>query len=127
MKAFLPVKCNDHVSIPQSLADNIKIPFVNNGITDVGGLRDRDYIMLVRQPVLYNGGMQPFKVNVTKPHYIEMGDRKVDVNRSMKIPLTSCRSYGADFDGDEESAFPVISRAAVRECDIFKWNHSVRS
>ena len=42
----------------------------------------------------------------------------------MKLPISMCSSFGADFDGDEMTLFPVKGLAAVQECKAALWNNS---
>ena len=41
-----------------------------------------------------------------------------DVNCSMRLPISMCGPYGADFDGDEMTLFPIKTQAAIKECVV---------
>ena len=50
-----------------------------------------------------------------------MGDRHVDINRTIKLPLALCHAYAADFNGDKLSIYPVKNTKSILECDAYKW------
>lgn len=109
------------VVIPSSIASAILIPKIVDGVVRLETLIEGDYAVLVRQPVLWSGGIMPIKVEISQPHIVETVLGPVDVNRSMKIPLRLCSPYAADFDGDEMSLFPVKDPKSIDECNSFKW------
>ena len=114
---------NPIVTIPRSVANNIKVPYVDQGKVLYRGVCDSDYAMLVRQPCLWSGGIQPVTLQVTEPMLVTEGTHTWDVNQTMRIPNEMCSPYAADFDGDEMSLFPLLSQKSIDECKLFKWGY----
>ena len=110
------------ISIPSHIADSIKIPHVHNGVVQVSSIDDGDYGILVRQPVLWHGGIRSCKIRVLDRSHSAL--HKWNVLSSMKLPISMCSSFGADFDGDEMTLFSVKGLAAVQECKAALWNNS---
>ena len=81
-----------------------------------------DYYIIVRQPCLWTGSINPFRVKLT---LAEM-DFSVtwDVNASMIFPITMCTPFGANYDGDEMAIFIVKDPNSISECKSFKWYYS---
>jgi RNA polymerase Rpb1, domain 2 len=77
----------------------------------------------VRQPCLWSGGIQPVTIRVTDPIYASYDGHKWDVNWTIRVPPGMCGPYGADFDGDEMSLFPVKSSKATLECQTYRWSY----
>jgi hypothetical protein len=112
------------VLIPSVVAKNIRVPYLLGDSVTSRGLRTGDRAMLVRQPCLWSGGIQPIIIKVTDPIIRKSGEHKWDVNYTIRIPPKMCSPYAADFDGDEMTIFPLLSGNSVKECSSFKWNYS---
>ncbi len=102
------------VYIPQHIANAMRVPEVVNGRVVACPVRDGDYGILVRQPVLWHGGIRPCVIRVT-PNTAHTPETW-DVDCSMGLPISMCSTFGADFDGDEMSLFPVRTPKAMEEC-----------
>jgi hypothetical protein len=113
------------ISIPQHIAGAIRVPHVINGRVVVSPVRDGDYGILVRQPVLWHGGIRPCRIRVTANVANTPGTW--DVNCSMVLPISMCSTFGSDFDGDEMTLFPVRTHRAIEVCKASIWNNSARS
>lgn len=68
-------------------------------------LRDGDIVLLNRQPTLERGGMIARKI-VVRPH------------KTFRLNLESCKSYNADFDGDEMNVHAPQSYETVAELKL---------
>lgn len=113
------------VYIPQHIAESTKVPDIINGVVTESCVNDGDYGILVRQPVLWHGGIRPCKIRVIP--YEANTSKKWDSNCSMKLPISMCSTFGADFDGDEMSLFPVKSKKAIDECKASLWDNEMDS
>jgi len=116
-----PTSSESVVYIPRYVAKNCKVPVLVGESYHVKSLEDCTFGILVRQPCMWSGGIQPVRIVVTDK------DREVgswDTNSSMRIPISMCGPYGADFDGDEMTLFGVYSTKAQEECATFLWDHS---
>ena len=86
----------------------------------------QDYFtnFVVRQPCLWTGSIQPVRLLQTSEEF-DNTDHKDnwDVNASLRLPISMCGPYAADFDGDEMTFYPVVTSNAEMECEAFKWNH----
>lgn len=102
-------------------AESTKIPQVINGTVIESHVEDGDYGLLVRQPVLWYGGIRPCRIRVVSPK-LDKG-LEWDVNSSIGVPISMYATFSADFDGDEMSLFPVKSTAAVNECRSAFWDN----
>ena len=110
------------VSIPHHIASAIKVPHVRNGVVQTSCIEDGDYGILVRQPVLWHGGIRSCRIRVLdEPIHTGHG---WDTLSSMKVPISMCSSFAADYDGDEMTLFPVKSPKAVQECRAALWDNS---
>ena len=89
-------------------------------------IKDGDYGMLVRQPCMWSGGIQPVKINLT-PKDTGSNGTDWDVNSSMKLPISMCAPFAADYDGDEMTLFIVKDRLSIKECKSFNWPHGQSS
>ena len=107
------------IYIPSHSADSIKIPHVHNGIVQVSSIKDGDFGVLVRQPVLWHGGSRSIKIKILE----ETASNPHDWNilSSMKVPISMCSSLAADYDGDQMTLFPIKSASAVQECKAALW------
>jgi hypothetical protein len=70
---------------------------------------------------MWTGGIQPVTIMVTRP--IDDDNTRNDVNASLRIPLSMCRPYGADFDGDEMTLIGITGYQSEQECSAFNWDH----
>lgn len=50
--------------IPSYIANSIKVPHICNGIVITSPIEDCDYVIVVRQPVLWHGGIRSCKICV---------------------------------------------------------------
>lgn len=119
-----PSQHNDEsiVYIPSHIAKAVRIPSVRNGIVQASCVEDGDYGILVRQPVLWHGGIRSCKIRVVEePANVQYN---WSVTSSMMLPISMCSSFAADFDGDEMTLFPVKSPMAIQECRAAMWNNS---
>lgn len=113
------------VSIPHYVASHTKALTNSNGTYMECTIQDGDYGILVRQPCMWSGGIQPVKIRVTQP---DMGENaEWDVNSSMRLPISMCAPFAADYDGDEMSLFVVKDPDSISECRAFKWPYDVDS
>ena len=108
------------------IAENIRVLESINGIFLSSCIKDGDYGILVRQPCIWSGGIQPVKIAVT-PVINEDTLDTWDVNSSIRLPLSMCKPYAADYDGGEMTIFIVHSPKAVLECQWFSWPHEQNS
>ena len=46
-----------------------------------------------------------------------------DTTCSMKLPISMCATYSADFDVDEISTFPVRTHKAIQEYKVTIWDN----
>jgi hypothetical protein len=81
------------VTIPQYIAQSIKVPNVVNGLVVVSCIEDGDMAILVRQPCLWTGGIRPCRIIVTKP--MDNRGTSWDVNSSMGLPISMCTPFAA--------------------------------
>ena len=61
------------IEIPETIASKTKVPCVKNGTVSFEYLTEGDYGLLVRQPCLWSGGIQPVKVRITPSNVISSG------------------------------------------------------
>lgn len=115
------------VSIPSIIAENVLIPECVNGIVQYSHVNDLDMAILIRQPCLWSGGTQPVVVRVTPPIIMSCQEHHWDVNYTMRLPPDMCRPFGADFDGDEMTLFPLKDINSLSECGKFQWKYSTLS
>jgi hypothetical protein len=112
------------VVIPEAVANGTQVPHVVNGKIRYTSVKDGDWGLLVRQPCLWSGGIQPVVIRVSNEHLLsDDKGNSWDVNWSMKIPPQLCSPYAADFDGDEMSLFVVKNPRSVMECKSFSWDY----
>jgi len=111
------------VWIPSYIAENTKVLCLDNGIYTESNIVDGDHAIIVRQPCMWSGGIQPVRIRVTCPDYT--GDSDWDVNSSMRIPLPMCMPFAGDYDGDEMTLFCVKDEASIKECESFSWDYSM--
>ena len=64
-----------------------------------------DWCMLVRQPCLFTGSIQPVRVHILED--------TIPFSTSFRIPIHMCAPYGADYDGYEMTLYPVYDPRAV--------------
>jgi RNA polymerase Rpb1, domain 2 len=120
-------ECVDESSvwIPDYIANAIKVPTrVGNTVIESPVL-DGDYGILVRQPVLWHGGIRPCIIRVYDRSTSTNHEWRVD--SSMRLPISMCSTFAADFDGDEMSLFPVKTHMAIEECKAAVWNTRLHS
>ena len=117
-----PHSNESQVYVPHHIANSTKVPHVENGVVVSSSIKDGDYGILVRQPVLWHGGIRSCKIRVLNEG--ESNSTRQDVESSMKFPISMCSSFAADFDGDEMSLFPVKSPAAIKECKVALWDNT---
>jgi hypothetical protein len=110
-----------HVHVPSLIATNCMVPVLNGGVWSSIPLSECTYGILVRQPCMWTGGIQPVIIKVTRP--IDEDNTRNDVNASLRIPLSMCGPYGADFDGDEMTLIGIKGYQSEQECSAFNWNH----
>jgi hypothetical protein len=109
------------ISIPSFVAKSMCIPDLSGRYTKYRTLKDGDYGLLVRQPCLWSGGLQPVRIVITDDVLIDIGnDQMWNTNCTIKLPPGMCDPYGADFDGDEMTLFPVTRASSLEECKSFK-------
>jgi hypothetical protein len=110
------------VEIPRKVGASCRTLYMEGNYFVEGVLEDGDMVILVRQPCMWTGGIRPFRVKLTDP---DVGLwNEWDVNASMRLPISECIPYGADFDGDEMTFFAVKYPQAVEECKAFIWDSS---
>lgn len=109
------------VSIPKYIADSTWVLDQESLTYKARCMRNGDRAILVRQPCMWIGGIQPIHVIATPP---DVGHEGLwDVNASMRLPISMCGPFGADYDGDEMTIFAVTTQKAKRECEAFEWPH----
>ena len=110
------------ISIPHYVAQRTKLLCKRGSSYTSRIVKDGDYAILIRQPCMWSGAAQPVRVAVT-PKQVH-GEDDWDVNSSMRLPLSMCAPFAADYDGDEMTLFFVDDPASVSECRDFVWPHS---
>ncbi|KAG7358005.1 RNA polymerase Rpb1, domain 2 [Nitzschia inconspicua] len=126
MKAVISVGVNGMegtIDVPDKICRSIKIPCIVDDRVETKRLNDGDWALLVRQPCLWSGSIQPVRIRVTDEDMVGTGDERWDVNWTIKLPPDMCAPYAADFDGDQMTIFPVKSQEAVDECNRFRWSY----
>lgn len=73
-------------------------------------LRNGDLIPFNRQPTLHPGSIVTRKARILTEN---RGGKEI---KTFRIPLSSCETYGADFDGDESNIYPALSHETRAEC-----------
>jgi hypothetical protein len=109
------------VSIPRHIAHAIKVPSVVDGVIQSGHIKSGDRAILIRQPCLWSGGTVPCIVEVLAPH--DNGGNAWDINCSMRLSISKCIPYRADYDGNEMTLFPVKRHESIAECDSTLWDN----
>jgi hypothetical protein len=74
MKMVISIGTSGHegtVSIPKSIADSVTIPVLRNVKVKYQSIQDGDQAILVRQPCLWSGGIQPVTIRVDAPCFSE--------------------------------------------------------
>ena len=118
--------CSDNsVYVPRYIADNCIVPLIEGEHYRSSRLSDCRYVILVRQPCMWTGGIQPVQLKLTGPDTDD--GTEPDVNCSLQLPLDLCAPYGADFDGDEMTIFGLRGHQAEAECSAFTWIDNKRS
>jgi len=114
--------CSDNsIYVPRYIAERCVVPVIEGDHYHSSRLSDCRYVILVRQPCMWTGGIQPVELRLTDPDLDDgVGP---DVNCSMKVPLALCTPFGADFDGDEMTIFGVRTTQSEMECATFAWDH----
>ncbi len=112
------------ISIPSVIADNVFVPELVNGIVQYTHVNDLRMGIRIGQPCLWSGGEQPVIVKVTPPIIVGCEGYHWDVNYTIRLPPDMCKPYGADFDGDEMTLFPIKDKKSLNECKKFQWNYS---
>ena len=112
------------IEVPSFVASTMLVPDTSSDRVIYRHLRNNDWGLLVRQPCLWSGGIQPVRVRITNPKPIEVDGGSWDFNCSMKLPPGMCTQYGADFDGDEMTFFPITRRESINECIRFSWDYT---
>jgi hypothetical protein len=115
------------VRVPSTVASSIMVPIVSNGIVTYDRVHDGDWALLVRQPCLWSGGIQPVRIKVTEPVPVKHNGKTWDVNWTIGIPPEMCSPYAADFDGEEMSLFPLRMSDSIKECESFVWSYGTLS
>ena len=123
--SLMPHQEESTVYIPQHIASSIRVPYVHNGIVCTCGIQDGDYGILLRQPVLWHGGIRGCRICVLQDETSNHGG--YNVLSSMGLPISMCSSFGADFDGDEMTLFPVKTYKTIEECKASMWDNSNQS
>ena len=113
------------VCVPRYIADKYVVPAIDGGTYTSRKLSECRYVILVRQPCMWTGGIQSVELRLTEPQ--TDGGTRPDVNCSMQIPVSLCIPYGADFDGDEMAIFGLLGSQSETECAAFSWNHIMYS
>jgi DNA-directed RNA polymerase beta' subunit len=67
-------------------------------------LRDGDRVILNRQPTLHKGSMLCPKIKILK-------------GKTLRLPISICSAYNADFDGDEMNIFVPQSHETISEAE----------
>ena len=80
------------VEIPSLIAKSIRVPNMKNGTVMYEGIEDGGSALLVRQPCLWSGGIQPVVVRVTDPIVCKSDNRIWDSNWTIRIPIRINRS-----------------------------------
>lgn len=122
-----PDSSSNEVLVPSSLCAHFIIPAVRDGKVVYERLVEGNSAILTRQPVLWLGGVRPVTVIPTEKMLVQAGEYEWDVNWSMRIPAQMCWSYGADFDGDEMTLFPVKDQKSIVECNSLIWRERSNS
>jgi hypothetical protein len=113
------------VYIPRYIAEKCVVPVIEGGIYTSHKLSECRYVVLVRQPCMWTGGIQPVELRLTEA---QTDDNTLpDVNCSMQIPIALCVPFGADFDGDEMDVFGLLNYQSEVECAAFSWDHATYS
>ena len=74
-----------------------------------------DWCMLVRQPCLWNGGIQPVRLHILR--------ETIPFSTSFRLPIHMCTPYGVDYNGDEMTLYPIYDPRSVSEFDSFCWDY----
>ena len=45
----------------------------------------------------------------------------------MKLPISMCSSFAADYDGDDMTLVPLKTHGAIQECKVALWNNGDES
>jgi hypothetical protein len=112
------------VSVPRFVADTVMIPDLSTRFVRYRTLRTGDWGILVRQPCLWGGGIQPVCIEVTDDKFMDKDGREWNISCTMQLPPMMCAPYAADYDGDQMTLFPVTTPEAISECKSFKWNYA---
>jgi hypothetical protein len=68
--------------------------------------------------------VQSVIVKVAPPIIVGCKGYHWDDNCTIRLPPDMCKPYGADFDGDEMTLFPIKDKKSLNECKKFQWNYS---
>jgi 1-acyl-sn-glycerol-3-phosphate acyltransferase len=93
------------IEIPVNVSKSIKVPVIVDGRIEYHGIKDGDWGLLVRQPCLWPGGIQPVRIRVTDPIYVRADGHKWNTNWTIRFvpPHTgtrACYAYGTHLSVD---------------------------
>lgn len=102
------------------MADNTKVLMQVHDIHKELRIEDSDYGILVGQPCMWSGGIQPVLIKVTDKCNEDY--QMWYVNASMRLPLAMCSPFAADYGGGEMTLFVLKHDRLKAECRSFSWN-----
>lgn len=91
------------------------------GIVTTSPIQDDDYGIVLRQPVLWHGGIRSCRICVLDEQ--TNSAHKWNTASSMKLPISMCSSFAADFGRDEMTLFSLKSLGAIQECKVASWDN----
>ena len=109
------------IYVPRYVTEECVVPVITSGHYYKAKLSECRYVILVRQPCMWTGGIQPVELVLTDPDTDD--GTGPDVNCSIRLPLALCTPFGAHFDGDEMTIFGLSGYEAEMECSAFTWDH----
>ena len=102
------------IGVPSWIAEANITPVPVDGRVIGRTIGHGDWCMMVRQPCLWTGGIQPVRVHILK--------ETIPFSTSFRLPSNRCEPYRADYDGNEMALYPIYDPRAVSECEILRWD-----
>ena len=103
----------DWVDIPSWICDSNINPVIVDGNVISRTLQHSTWCILIRQPYLHSSGAQPVRVHIIHEHG--------HITSTLMLPIYMCEPYGADYNKDEMTPYPIYSsdvrRVRVRYSD----------
>ena len=113
------------IGIPRYILDQVKVVDISDpSNVKVRRAVDGDYMIVIRPPCLASGSAQPMRIVSLESSNVEQMNPAAMVENglstALQFPLESCRTYNADFDGDEVQGNIVTSPESIQECKVFE-------